>query len=264
VTGAPGRRLVERLAANRPLFGLFACLPAFQATEVLADVPMDFVVLEAEHGPTHVATLHAQAAALNGSGIPVVVRVPTLDWIKPVLDLGVDGLMMPNVESADQARAIVAATRYPPRGLRGIGGSVRVTRYGRDGDYYRSTAPSLSIWAQIESPAGLANLEAIAAVDGIDVIFFGPQDLAAQMGHAGEPAHPDVRAAIEDGTRRAVKAGVKVGCLAAETDCAHWCSLGATVLLVGSDTSLLVKAADGLMQRLHAAFPVALELVPTP
>ncbi|HVV92491.1 MAG TPA: aldolase/citrate lyase family protein [Hyphomicrobiales bacterium] len=243
------------IADNRPLFGLFGCLPAFQATEVLADVPMDFVVLEAEHGATHLSVLHAQTAAMAGSGIPVVVRVPTLDWIKPVLDLGVDGLMLPNVESAEQARAIVAATRYPPRGVRGIGGSVRATRFGRDSGYYRDAEPNLSVWAQIESPAGLANLEAIAAVDGIDVIFFGPQDLAAQMGHPGEPAHPEVQAAIEDGTRRALRAGVKAGCLTAEADCARWCSFGATVFLVGSDISLLVRAADGLMQRLRARFP---------
>ena len=231
----------ERLHAGGSLFGIFACIPTFQTAEILSHSDMDFICLEAEPAATNPATLHQQVAAV-GARKPVVVRVASeqVELLKPILDLGVDAIMVPNVHTAEQARNIVALTRFAPEGKRGIGGSVRAARFGLDKSYYGDNKPPLVI-VQIESREGLTNIEDIAAVDGVDAVFFGPNDLAAQLGFRGQPDAPVVRAAIENGMRKATSRGVKAGCLVP-----HWQSFGATIFLCGSDIGVLLRGTNSI------------------
>ena len=256
MTGAPGPRLIARIAEGQPLIGIFACISAFQATEALADSPLDFITIEAEHAATDFPTIHAQVAALSGSGIPVVVRVGSgaPELLKPLLDLGIDGIMVANIESAAEAKRVVAGTRFAPEGERGIGGSVRSARFGRDGEYYKKPTKTVSVWLQIESQAGLDNLDAICGTPGVDLVFFGPMDLSARLGFPGQPSHPEVKATISRGMRRAHELGVRTGILTGEAECPEWAERGATALIVGSDVSLLVRAVDAQTQRLREKF----------
>ena len=188
------------LKNGRALFGTFCCLPSFHTIEVMASSGFDFLVFDAEHAPTSVPMIHMQLAALTNCKSASVVRIASQDpvAIKHYLDVGADALMVPNIESAEQAKEVVRMMRYPPQGIRGVGGSMRSTDYFRNAaGYYAAANASVCLMAQIETPKGLANLDAIAAVDGVDVIFFGPNDFAANSGLLGQPGHPDVVAKMD-------------------------------------------------------------------
>jgi 4-hydroxy-2-oxoheptanedioate aldolase len=151
------------------------------------------------------------------------------------------------VQNAAEARAAVAATRYPPNGLRGVAVLHRANRYGRIQDYLQRVQDELCVLVQIETRSALQDLEAIAAVEGVDGLFIGPSDLSAALGHLGNPDHPEVRAAIEDAGRRILKAGKAAGILAPlELDARHWLEKGFTVVAVGSDLTLLARGSEAL------------------
>jgi 2-keto-3-deoxy-L-rhamnonate aldolase RhmA len=238
-----------RLQARDPQFGLFVVSNALQTAEALAGSGYDYLCFDVEHSPSSTPALHAQLTALQGSGTASVVRVAGLDLaaFKHYLDLGVDALMVPNVHTAELAREAVRYTRYPPAGgVRGMGGTMRATRYGRDKAYFAEAAGNTCLLAQIESREGLRNLDAICAVDGVDLLFFGPTDLSADMGHLGQPGHPEVVAAIEAGIRRARALGKPSGVLAGDPDCQGYIAAGATMVILGSDLGLMVRGADAL------------------
>lgn len=240
------------LRDRRPLFGLFCCLPVFQTVEAIASSGFDFFVFDAEHSPTSVIAIHSQLMAISPCKTASVVRIASHDpvAIKHYLDLGVDALMIPNVQNADQMRQLVRYTRYPPEGIRGIGGSVRVSNYFRDGGYYATANDRVCIMAQIESPEGLNNIDEICAVDGLDVVFFGPNDFAAQSGLMGQPGHADIVAAMERGMRRVKELGKASGILCGEGQVERYLKAGTQVVAVGSDIGLLVRGADELAKRL--------------
>jgi 4-hydroxy-2-oxoheptanedioate aldolase len=243
------------LKEGRPLFGTFICLPTFQTIEVMASSGFDFMVFDAEHAPTSVPMIHMQLAALAGCKTASVVRIAAQDpvLIKYYLDVGADALMVPNVETAEQAKEIVRFMRYPPQGVRGVGGSMRSTDYFRNAtNYYASANANVCLMAQIETPKGLANLDAIAAVDGVDVIFFGPNDFAANSGLLGQPGHADVVAKMEVGMRRVHEIGKVSGILCGEAQVDRYMKAGTQVIAVGSEVGLLVSSADGLVKRLNA------------
>lgn len=245
-------RLKRLLTAGHPQFGLFCVSNSLQTAEALAGSGFDFVVFDTEHSPQSLPHLHAQFTALAGTQTACVTRVPSLDLvaIKHCLDLGAHALLVPNVGTADQARDAVRFSRYPADGgVRGVGGTMRATRYGRDKAYFAQAAAQTCVMVQIESREGLANLDAICAVDGIDLVFFGPADLSADMGYMGQPTHPDVVLAIEDGIQRARVHGVAAGVMAGETECARYVEAGATLVILGSDLALLVRGADALAAR---------------
>ena len=155
--------------------------------------------------------------------------------------------MVPSIDTAEQAREAVRYTRYPAAGgIRGMGGTMRATRYGRDKGYFAAAAQNTCVLIQIESRAALANLDAICAVDGVDLVFFGPTDLSADMGLMGQPGHPDVVTAIEAGIRRARALGAGAGILAGDPDCQRYIDAGATMVILGSDLGLMVRNADAL------------------
>jgi len=239
----------KRLQAREPQFGIFVVSNAMQNAEALAGSGYDYLCFDVEHSPSSTPALHAQLAAIAGSGTASVVRLTGLDLaaFKHYLDLGVDALMVPNIHTAEQARKAVQYTRYPPNGgVRGLGGTMRATRYGRDKDYFATAAENTCLLAQIESQEGLRNLDAICAVEGVDLLFFGPTDLSADMGYMGQPGHPEVVAAIEAGIRRAQALGKPSGILAGDPDCQRYIAAGATMVILGSDLGLMVRGADAL------------------
>ncbi len=240
-----------RLLRGEPQFGIFCMSVAAQTADALIDARFDFLLFDAEHTPTSLPILNAQVLALAGSATQMAVRMPSNDPVlfKPVLDMGIDTLMVPNIRTADEARAAVRAVRYPPEGQRGVGGSVRATRYGRDSGYYATAAGRVCLLLQIESAEGLRNLDAICAVEGVDGLFFGPVDLSTDMGYLAQPTHPEVMAAALDGVRRVAAAGKAAGILAGEAQAQAYLDAGATMVCLGSDLGLLVKAADTLAGR---------------
>jgi 2-keto-3-deoxy-L-rhamnonate aldolase RhmA len=246
------RRLLDEGSA---VFGTFRCLPTYQTVDALASSGFDFVVFDVEHAPSNPSLVHAQIAVLARVPTAAVVRLPAHDaaLVKQYLDLGVDALMVPNVETAEQAQEIVWLMRFPPAGVRGIGGSVRASDYFRDGSYYTRANDEVCLMAQIESPRGLENLEAICAVDGVDIIFFGPNDFAANSGLIGHPGHTDIVQKMVQGIVRAKAAGTVPGILCSETQVEIYRRAGAQIIAVGSEVGMLVRAADDLVKRLTAS-----------
>ena len=239
--------LTDRLRARDALIGLWQVLPGPVAAEIAARAGFDFVVLDGEHGPWDPADLRARLIACDAGGTEAVIRVPDgAPWlIKQSLDLGARTILVPMVDDAAQAAAAVAATRYPPRGVRGNGAYVaRASRWGRDPDYVAEAR--IGVWVQAESRAALSNLEAICAVDGVDCVFVGPADLAADMGHTTDPSHPDVLDAIADAIPRIVAAGPACGIFGAPEHRDRWAALGATVIAAGADGTVLAAALAGL------------------
>ena len=178
-----------------------------------------------------------------------VVRVAWNDavLIKRFLDIGAQSLLVPFVQSAEEARAAVAAIRYPPRGVRGVSGSSRATRFGRVEGYARRAEEELCLLVQVETGEALAEIEAIAAVDGIDGIFIGPNDLAASLGHLGDMGHPEVVAAVHDGIERIGRASKAAGILTLDQAFAKDClERGASFVAVGLDAALLARGAEAL------------------
>jgi 4-hydroxy-2-oxoheptanedioate aldolase len=237
------------LRAGRRQIGLWSALVAPASVELLAGAGFDWLMLDMEHAPIDFGELRSELMALNGSATHPIVRPPWNDAVavKRILDLGVQTLLFPVIQSAAEATAAVAATRYPPDGVRGVAGGTRATRYGRVADYYRLAQDELCVIMQIETRAGLDNLDAILAVEGVDAVFLGPADLSASLGHLGAPRHPDVVAAMEDALHRCVAAGKPVGTISQdETVARRWLDLGASFVAVGVDVLLFARAADTL------------------
>ena len=240
------------LAAGRPQIGLWATLSSHVTVELVAGAGFDWILIDMEHSPNDLESLVPQLQAAEPYPTHAVVRVPWNDTvaIKRVLDVGAQSVLVPMVNTAEEARAAVAAMRYPPRGVRGVGGTTRATRWGRIRGYARHAERELCVLVQVETPQALDNIEAIAAVDGVDGIFVGPGDLHATFGHVGERHHPDVWPRIEDAVRRIRAAGRAPGFLTGdEADSRRILELGGLFVAVGNDASLLATAADALAAR---------------
>jgi 4-hydroxy-2-oxoheptanedioate aldolase len=243
------------LRAGRPQIGLWSSLAGNLAAEVVAGSGFDWLLLDMEHAPNELPTIHAQLQAVCGGTAHPIVRPPWNDMvvIKRLLDIGVQSLLIPYVQTAEEARSAVAYTRYPPQGVRGFATGPRANNYGRIADYVQTYAEELCLLVQVETKQGLENLEAIAAVDGVDGVFIGPADLAAALGHPGELKHPEVQAAIEDAIRRLVAAGRPPGILSGDEALARrYLELGCLFTAVGSDLALLRTGADALAARFKA------------
>jgi len=166
----------------------------------------------------------------------------------------VQSLLVPFVQNAEEARRAVAATRYPPLGIRGVATTTRANRYGRVKDYLARAHDEICVIVQIETRAALAGLESIAEIEGIDGLFIGPSDLAADMGHLGHNSHPEVTAAIEDAVVRIVKTGKAAGILSSvEADARHWIEAGCRFVAVGNDAGILARQTEALAARFKSA-----------
>src|SRR5262245_13243010 len=239
----------QAVIARRPQIGLWCSLGSNIAAEVIAGSGFDWILIDTEHSPNELPIVFSQLQALVGGTAAPVVRPAWNDLVvmKRLLDVGVQNLLIPYVQTVEEARAAVAATRYPPQGIRGVAVTHRANRYGRVKDYFERIGEEICVLVQIETRLALQNLEAIAAIEGIDVLFIGPSDLAAALGHLGAPGHPEVRAAIEDAFQRIRKAGKAPGILApVEADARHWLAAGCVVLAVGSDVGLLARHSEQL------------------
>lgn len=235
-----------------PQIGLWSALSSPIAADIVAGSGFDWLLLDTEHAPNELLTIHRQLQAMQGSSTAAVVRPAWNDPVifKRLLDIGVQNLLVPFVQNADEARRAVAATRYPPEGVRGVATTTRASRYGRVKDYLKRANSEICIIVQVETRVALQNLESIAAVDGVDGLFIGPSDLAADMGHLGDNAHADVRAAIDAAIARIQETGKVAGILATvEADARHWLELGCRFVAVGSDVGLLARQSEALAAR---------------
>ena len=251
-TGALNNTFRRKMLNHERLIGCWSSLASPISTEILGLAGFDWLLLDSEHAPNDVLSLVPQLMALKDSVSAPVVRPP---WNEPVivkrlLDIGFFNFLFPFVESAEQAQRAVAATRYPPAGIRGISVAQRMNRYGTVPDYLATVNDNICIMVQIENEAGVAAVDEIAAVDGIDGIFVGPQDLSAACGHIGKPTHPEVQKVIQKIFDAAHRKGKAAGILTGvEAEARRYMEMGATFVAVGSDLNLLRAATQGLRDR---------------
>jgi 4-hydroxy-2-oxoheptanedioate aldolase len=237
------------IAAGTRQIGLWSSLCSNIGAEIIADAGFDWILFDTEHSPNEVPGLVAQLQATQSGTATPIVRPAWNDpvVIKRILDIGAQAILVPFVETAEEAAKAVAATRYPPEGIRGTSGSSRAARYGRVKDYLKIANEEICVLVQVETAGALGRLEEIAAVHGVDGVFIGPSDLAASLGHVGELNHPEVQAAIEDAMRRLTRLGKPPGILtASEADARRYIEWGAVFIAVGSDVGLLARGADAL------------------
>jgi len=252
----------QALAAGRAQIGLWAALASPYSTELIAGTGFDWLLIDGEHAPNDVrstlAQLQAVASAQNAfrdARSHPVVRVPVgtgdvgTALIKQYLDIGAQTLLVPMIDTAEQAAQVVAAARYAPLGVRGMGSALaRASRWQAHARYVHEADEQVCVLVQAETAVALQHLDAIAATPGVDGVFIGPADLSASMGHRGNPGHPEVQAAIADGIRRIRAAGKAPGILATtEAGARQWLEAGALFVAVGADTMLLAAGAAQLL-----------------
>ncbi len=245
----PTNAFKRALAAGEAQIGLWSSIPSNYTVEILAGAGFDWILLDTEHSPNDLESVLTQLQAAAAYQTTAIVRVPWSDQvvIKRYLDAGAQSLLIPFVSTADEARAAVSYTRYPPRGVRGVGGTTRATRFGRVRDYARHVQQELCVLVQVETKQGLDELEAICAVDGVDGVFIGPADLHASLGHTGQTEHPDVLPVIDDAIRRIRAAGKAPGVLTPNRLLARrWLDCGALFVAVGADVGILARGAEAL------------------
>ncbi|MGE8547937.1 MAG: HpcH/HpaI aldolase family protein [Alcaligenes sp.] len=238
--------LKERVDRGERLIGLWSSLTSATAVEVLSTTDYDWLLLDMEHAPNSLGDIIDQLRVLDSSQVSGFVRPPGNDrvTIKRLLDAGAKNLLFPYVENVGQARDIIHATRYAPAGVRGVSTAGRAARYGQQPGYLADAAREIVIAIQIETVQALESVPEFTCLPEIDILFFGPADLSADMGHLGEPEHPRVRAAIMEGIRQAKAAGKMAGVLAPNLDVASdYYQAGARLIAIGSDIQCLRSAA---------------------
>jgi 4-hydroxy-2-oxoheptanedioate aldolase len=250
----PQNAFKRGLKAGRTQIGLWSSLSSHYSVEVLAGAGYDWLLLDCEHSPNDLESLLPQLQACAPYPTSPIVRVPWNDTvtIKRVLDIGAQSLLIPYVCTAEEAKAAVAATRYPPAGVRGVAGTTRATRFGRVKDYAKRAHEEICVLVQVETRPALDRLEAICAVDGVDGVFIGPADLHASMGHPGETSNPAILPLIEDAMRRVRKAGKAAGYLSPlEADAKRMIAAGCNFCAVGADVGLLARGAEALRAKFN-------------
>ncbi|MDR8386343.1 MULTISPECIES: 4-hydroxy-2-oxoheptanedioate aldolase [unclassified Pseudomonas] len=240
----------QRLRSGEAQIGLWLGLADAYCAELAANAGFDWLLIDGEHAPNDVRGMLGQLQAVAPYPSQPVIRPVVGDTalIKQVLDIGVQTLLVPMVESAGQARELVRAIHYPPQGVRGVGSALaRASRWNSIAGYLDKADEQMCLLVQIESREGLANLDAIAAVEGVDGVFIGPADLSASMGFRGNPGHPTVQAAIEDAIARIRQSGKAAGILSADEKLARrYIELGAAFVAVGVDTTVLMRGLQSL------------------
>jgi len=251
----PANTFKRALKANKLQIGLWSSLSSHYAVELVAGSGFDWILLDTEHSPNDLESVLQQLQAAAPYPTHPVVRVPWNDMvtIKRYLDIGAQSLLIPYVQNADEAKAAVAYTRYPPAGVRGVAGATRATRFGRVKDYAKRAHEEICVLVQVETQTALDSLEKIAAVDGVDGVFIGPADLHASLGYAGETNNPKVMPIIDDAIRRIRKAGKAPGILTGvEADARRWIECGGLFVAVGADTGVLARGSEALAAKFKA------------
>lgn len=242
----------KELLSGKTLIGCWCSLASPLSTELMGYAGFDWLLIDGEHAPNELGTIIGQLMALKDSSSAAVVRP---QWAEPVivkrlLDAGVYNFLMPYIESAEEAEAAVRATRYPPQGIRGVAVAHRGNRYGYQPDYFATINDNISLVVQIESRSGVDQVERIAAVEGVDGLFIGPNDLSATLGHFGNAQHPEVQEAILHVVKSAQAHGKASGILAPlESDARRYLELGMRFVAVGADVGLLKSSSHALSAR---------------
>ena len=245
----PLNTLKEKLLSGENQYGCWLSLGNGAVAETCAWAGFDWLLIDTEHAPTELSEVHQLLQAIHGNSSQAIVRAYWNDtvFIKRLLDLGVQSLLIPYVESADEAKKAVAAVRYPPRGVRGVSGNSRANRYGRVENYFSRAEDQICLMVQVESVSALKKIREIGAVEGVDVIFIGPADLAADMGHLGNPRHPIVKKAMRKAIEDIRQTGKIAATLAfAPDDAREWSQQGAQLIAVASDMFLITRSANDL------------------
>lgn len=234
----------RQLAEPGVQYGGWCSLADSVAAEIMAGAGFDFMVIDGEHSPNHLRSSLTQLQATNGYSVSVAARpvIGETALIKQYLDIGFQTLVVPMVESAEQAEMLVKATRYPPAGVRGVA-TARASRWGRMEDYWEQINDEVCLVAQIETVDGVANTEAIAAVEGVDALFVGPSDLGAALGFLGQATDPEARGKVAEAIGRAAATGKPVGTLSVNPELAReYRDAGASFVVTCVDTNLLARA----------------------
>ncbi|MFO1154441.1 MAG: aldolase/citrate lyase family protein [Rhodospirillales bacterium] len=245
----PSNSFKNAIHSGQVQIGFWSILSSHVTVEILAGAGFDWLVLDTEHAPNELPMVYAQLQACKGGTAHPVVRMPWNDMvtIKRFLDIGVQSLLIPYIETEQQARNAVSYTRYPPRGVRGYSAAPRASYFGRIKNYPQVCESEICVLVQIETRLGLDNLEAIASVEGVDGVFIGPGDLSASLGHTGNAKHPDVLAAIESAITRIRSTGKPAGILTGDEPLArHYIELGCLFTAVGSDQAMLARGSEDL------------------
>ena len=241
------------LARKETSIGLWLGLSDPYSAELCAGCGFDWLLIDGEHAPNDLRTILGTLQAVSAYPVHPIVRLPegSTTLIKQVMELGATTLLIPMVESAEQARELVRAMRYPPSGVRGVGsGMARSSRWNGYATYLADANDRACLLVQVETETALGRVREIAAVDGVDGVFIGPADLSASMGFLGQPSHPEVRARIEEGLRAIAACGKASGILCTDEPLArHYMEVGVQFIAVGVDTSLLAHAARLLASR---------------
>jgi 4-hydroxy-2-oxoheptanedioate aldolase len=243
----------QRLKSDKAQIGLWLGLATPYCAELAANADFDWLLIDGEHAPNDIRSMLGQLQAIAPYASHPVIRPVAGDTtlIKQILDIGTQTLLIPMVESAEQARELVRAVHYPPSGVRGVGSALaRASRWNSVPGYLDKADEQICLLVQIESLKGLENLDAIVNVEGVDGVFIGPADLSAAMGHRGNPGHPEVQAVIEDTIIRIRDAGKAPGILSADERLARrYIELGAAFVAVGVDTSVLMQGLQALTSK---------------
>jgi 4-hydroxy-2-oxoheptanedioate aldolase len=248
----PRNTFKQAITSGQRQVGLWSGLASPIAAEIIAGAGFDWIVIDGEHGPNDIATLLPQLQAMRGGTAEPVFRVPWNDMviIKRAMDVGARTLLIPFVQNVDEALHAVAATRYPPLGVRGVSVAPRANDYGRIQNYHRNAHLDTCVLVQIETRVALIEIESIAQVDGVDGIFVGPSDLAADFGHLGNPKQADVQGALKDAATRIRAAGKAAGILTGSLDDVESLfAMGYNFVSVGSDVGLLARTAEQIAAR---------------
>ena len=243
----------QAVQAGTRQLGAFMALADSTTAELMATTDFDWLLVDGEHGPNDIKDIMRQLQALAPYPVKPVVRLVDHDeaGIKRVLDVGGQSLLIPMVETVQQAEQLVKSVRFAPNGVRGLGGGLtRATRWGSIPDYFKLADENICLILQLESLEGIAALDAITNTEGVDAIFIGPADLAAAMGYIGQPAHPEVQKVVEKAIKRVSEIGKPVGVYCADPEqLKNYQAMGASFFLIGADTLMLKLAANALVKR---------------
>jgi 4-hydroxy-2-oxoheptanedioate aldolase len=252
----PANTFKRAIYAGRQQIGLWSSLANHLSVEILAGSGFDWLLIDTEHSPNELPQVVNQLhAMMEYPATQPIVRPPVNDTviIKRFLDAGVQSFLIPMVDTPEQAAAAVAATRYPPHGVRGFASASRASRFGRVGDYYARAHEEICVLVQIESRLGLDHLDAIAAVPGVDGVFIGPGDLSAALGHLGGQGDQAIVSLIEDMIGRIGRAGNRAGILTGdETLARRYIAAGCVFTAVGSDVGILARGSEALAKKFRS------------
>jgi 4-hydroxy-2-oxoheptanedioate aldolase len=248
----PVNTFKRAILAGQQQIGFWNSMVSTTATEILAGSGFDWLLLDAEHAPNDVPAILGQLQSMMENPTHPILRVPENDpiVIKRYLDIGVQSFLIPMVETVEQAQAVVAATRFPPDGIRGFAGASRASRFGRVKNYHQRAHEEICLLVQIETRLGLDNLEAIAAVPGIDGLFIGPGDLSSDYGYLGDQGNPFIVELIETTIGRICAAGNRAGILTGdETLARRYMAAGCVFTAVGIDTGTLARTTEAIARK---------------